>query len=211
MVQTLLTKTKQLNTTMKKLSLVMMMALGAFTFQACQNSGSKDAVETADSLNTNSDTSTSASEADSGAIADVDSKFATEAANSGMAEVALSELATKKSTNADVKAFAAAMLKDHPKANEELKAIATAKNITLPAVVGEEEQKVAADLSTKAGAEFDKAYIDQMVKDHDKAVTLFEDASKNVKDADLKAFATKTLPVLKAHQEHIKTLKDKVK
>lgn len=196
---------------MKKLSLVMMMALGAFTFQACQNSGSKDAVETADSLNTNTDTSTSASDADSGTIADVDSKFSTEAANAGMAEVALSELAQKKSTNADVKAFAAAMIKDHSAANEKLKALATVKNITLPAVVGEEEQKVAADLSTKAGAEFDKAYVDQMVKDHDKAVSLFEDGSKNAKDADLKAFATETLPKLKAHQEHIKAIKDKLK
>ncbi|MBE9584149.1 DUF4142 domain-containing protein [Mucilaginibacter sp. JRF] len=197
---------------MKKLSLVMMMALGAFTFQACQNqSGNKDAVETADSLNTSTDTSTSASDADSGTIADIDSKFSTEAANAGMTEIALSELATKKSTNADVKAFAAAMIKDHKAANEKLKALATVKNITLPAVVGEDEQKVAADLSAKAGAEFDKAYVDEMVKDHDKAVSLFEDASKNAKDADLKAFATETLPKLKAHQEHIKAIKDKLK
>lgn len=196
---------------MKKLSLVTLMALGAFTFQACQNSGSKDAVETADSLNTSTDTSTSASAAYSGTIADEDSKFSTEAANAGMSEVALSEMALKKSTNADVKAFAEGMIKDHKAANEKLKALATAKNITLPAVVGEEEQKVAAELSTKAGAEFDKAYVDQMVKDHDKAVSLFEDASKNVKDADLKAFAIETLPKLKAHHEHIKAIEDKMK
>ncbi len=189
------------------IALVPMIALA---LGSCGGSSNKDAVETADSINTNADTSTSRM-GDSTGIAEADSKFATEAANAGMAEIALSDLALKKATNADVKAFAQQMITDHKAAAEKLKALATAKNITLPAVTGEEEQKTAADLQTKAGAEFDKAYVDIMVKDHDKAVSLFEDGSKNCVDADLKAFATETLPTLKAHQEHIKTIKDKMK
>lgn len=61
------------------------------------------------------------------------------------------------------------------------------------------------------GADFDKAYAEQMVKDHDKTVALFEDAAKNAVDADLKAFANKTLPTLKAHQAHAKAINDKLK
>jgi len=109
-----------------------------------------------------------------------------------------------------VKAFAKQMVTDHSKANEELKTLASSKNITLPSAPNEEKQKAAADLGGKSGSDFDKAYISQMKKDHDKTVKLFEDAQKEVKDAELKAFIDKTLPVIKAHAEHVKSL-DKTK
>ena len=139
-----------------------------------------------------------------------DAEFAVEAANGGMAEVALSKIAEEKATDPKVKAFAKQMVTDHTKANKELKALASAKNITLPSAPNEEKQKAAADLGGKSGSDFDKAYISQMKKDHDKTVKLFEDAQKEVKDAELKAFIDKTLPVIKAHAEHVKSL-DKTK
>lgn len=195
---------------MKKLSLIFTMALAACLFQACGNSGHKDTVDTADSVNAATDTNTTAAADSSGTgIAEEDSKFAVTAADGGMAEVALGQLALQKGTSAQVKEFAAMMVKDHTKANTELKAVAGAKNITLPAAPGEDNQKIAADLSKKTGADFDKAYIDEMVKDHEKDVKLFEDYTKDGKDTTLKAFATKTLPVLKAHLTHIKTISDK--
>ncbi|RCH54233.1 DUF4142 domain-containing protein [Mucilaginibacter hurinus] len=196
---------------MKKLTLITTMALAAFTFQACNNTGNKDTVETADSVNAEMDTTTSAVEETGAGVAEFDAKFAVDAANGGMAEVALGNLAQQKASNAEVKKFAEMMVKDHTKANEELKALATAKNITLPAAPGDEQQKKAAELGEKAGAEFDKAYAEAMVKDHDKTVSMFEDAANNAVDADIKAFATKTLPVLKAHQQHAKALNDKLK
>nr|WP_246229545.1 DUF4142 domain-containing protein [Mucilaginibacter humi] len=68
-----------------------------------------------------------------------------------------------------------------------------------------------ADLSAKKGADFDKAYVDKMVSDHKSTVDLFESESKNSKDADLKGFADKTLPTIKAHLEHINAIHDGLK
>ena len=126
------------------------------------------------------------------------------------AEIDAAKLAKDDAKNGEVKEFAKQMVKDHSKANDELKTLAASKNITLPSAPNEEKQKAAADLGGKSGSDFDKAYISQMKKDHDQTVKLFEDAQKDVKDAELKAFIDKTLPVIKAHGEHVKSL-DKTK
>lgn len=167
-----------------------------------------DTTELADSTN-EAVADSSAGDSASAAVGD-DAEFAVEAANGGMAEVALSKIAEEKATDPKVKEFAKQMVTDHTKANNELKALAATKNITLPSAPNEEKQKAAADLGGKSGSDFDKAYISQMKKDHDKTVKLFEDAQKDVKDAELKAFIDKTLPVIKAHAEHVKSL-DKTK
>ena len=167
-----------------------------------------DTTELADSTN-EAVADSSAGDSASAAVGD-DAEFAVEAANGGMAEVALSKIAEEKATDPKVKEFAKQMVTDHTKANNELKALAASKNITLPSAPNEEKQKAAADLGGKSGSDFDKAYISQMKKDHDKTVKLFEDAQKEVKDAELKAFIDKTLPVIKAHAEHVKSL-DKTK
>ncbi|RYE27775.1 MAG: DUF4142 domain-containing protein, partial [Sphingobacteriaceae bacterium] len=96
------------------------------------------------------------------------------------------------------------------KANTKLMALAKQKNVTLPAAISNEEQKIADDLSKKSGKDFDKAYVEAMVKDHDKDVKLFTDASTDLKDADLKSFATTTLPTLKMHQTMIKAIDKKM-
>ncbi|WP_158825535.1 DUF4142 domain-containing protein [Mucilaginibacter lacusdianchii] len=197
---------------MKKLFSGLMIASAALSFQAC-NSGStsNDSKAVADSANETKDTSTVASATGGIAVDSKDAQFAVEAANGGMAEVELAKLAETKATNAKVKEYAAMMIKDHSKANEELMALAKTKNITLPTTVGADQQKVMDDLSKKSGTEFDKGYVDAMVKDHDKDVSLFETASNDCKDADLKSFAIKTLPVLKMHQQSIKAIQDGMK
>ena len=167
-----------------------------------------DTTEFADS--TNEATSDTATTNSASAVAEDDAEFAVAAANGGMAEVALSKIADEKATDPKVKEFAKQMITDHSKANAELKTLAASKNITLPSAPNEEKQKAAADLGAKSGTDFDKAYISQMKKDHNETVKLFEDAQKEVKDAELKAFIDKTLPVIKAHAEHVKSL-DKTK
>jgi putative membrane protein len=196
---------------MKKLLVMVMVAAAAFTFQSCGGSASNDSKANADSANETKDTSTNAVETGGIAVDTDDANFAVEAANGGMAEVELAKLAENKSTNPKVKEFASMMIKDHTMANEELMALAKTKNITLPTTVGADQQTVMADLQKKSGADFDKGYVDAMVKDHDKDVTLFEKASTDAKDAELKAFATKTLPVLKMHQQSIKAIQDNLK
>lgn len=167
-----------------------------------------DTTEFADS--TNEAVAESAGSDSASAVVEDDAEFAVAAANGGMAEVALSKIAEDKATDPKVKEFAKQMVADHSKANDELKTLAASKNITLPSAPNEEKQKAASDLGGMSGNDFDKAYISQMKKDHDQTVKLFEDAQKEVKDTELKAFIEKTLPVIKAHAEHVKSL-DKTK
>ena len=160
--------------------------------------------------NTNANANTTASIPNSNANASGDN-FLTEAASGGMAEVELGKMASTKAQNAEVKKFAEMMVADHTKANDELKALATKKNVTLPTAPLAKHQSAIAKLQGMSGAEFDKAYVDDMLEDHEKDVAEFEKQSQNNPDADVKAFASKTLPTLKKHLESIKAIHGKMK
>jgi len=145
-----------------------------------------------------------------GKLAAADSKFVHEAAAGGMAEVELGKLAADKATNPDVKAFGQRMVDDHGKANDELKALASQKGVTVPAAPDPAAKAVHDRLSKLSGAAFDKAYMQDMVKDHDKDVAAFKHASTSAADPDLKAWAAKTLPTLQEHQTQAKSINTKL-
>jgi putative membrane protein len=128
-----------------------------------------------------------------------DANFVREAASGGMMEVQLGQAVADKATNPEVKQFAQRMVTDHTTANNELKALAQQKNVTLPNELDPKHQKMMDKITAKTGAEMDKAYIQAMVKDHKKDVADFQKAANSAKDADLKAWAAKTLPVLQEH------------
>jgi putative membrane protein len=137
--------------------------------------------------------------------------FATDAAAAGMAEVALSRLALQKSSSADVKQFAQMMIKDHSRAGSTLKTIASQDGVRLPTAPTPEQQAVAKELRGKSGGAFDTAYAAQMVKDHQKAVELFKQASDDAQlDKNLRTFAEKTLPTLQHHLQEAQKLNDAV-
>ncbi len=143
-----------------------------------------------------------------------DSKFVMNAATGGEMEVALGKLAASKASSEDVKKFGQQMVDDHSKANDELKALAQSKGVDLTKAqekATKMQAKQEEKLSKKDGAAFDKAYVDMMVKDHEKDVKEFEEASKDSDDADLKAWASKTLPTLQKHLEMIKEIQAKAK
>jgi putative membrane protein len=128
-----------------------------------------------------------------------DQKFVNDAALGGMLEVKLGEIAAKNAEDADVKAFGEMMVTDHTKANDELKSLAQSKGISVPAELDEKHQKMLDRMSRKTGAAFDRSYMKDMVSDHIKDVKEFATASEKADDADIKAFAAKTLPTLKEH------------
>jgi len=200
---------------MKTQNYILAFALSAFSLGACQsNKDSKGAADSANeakdtSRNSVSDTANAATPAIK--VDESDAKFAVEAANGGMAEVVLGKLASEKAANKKVKDFGAMMVTDHSKADDELKALAHKLNITLPDSISSDESKTRDDLAKKSGADFDKDYVSNMVDDHKKDVKAFEDAAKNCKDSDLKAFANKTLPTLKMHLEAIEKIKKGMK
>jgi putative membrane protein len=137
-------------------------------------------------------------------------EFVAHAARDGMAEVELGKLASARAASDDVKQFARRMVDDHSKANDELKSLATSKNIPLPTDTDAEHKMLMDKLGKVSGADFDRAYMDAMVKDHDHAVAKFRAFSERGDDPELKKWAEKTLPTLQAHERMAKETAAKV-
>ncbi len=126
-------------------------------------------------------------------------KFLETVAQHNMAEVQTGKLAQSKGVSAEVKNFGKQMAEDHGKNYEEVVALAKAKGVALPGEPDKGHKKDADKLSKLSGADFDKAYMKGMLKDHEKDVKEFDKMSKDAKDPDVKAFAAKTYPVLEGH------------
>ena len=187
---------------MKKITLSALFLASIITFSSCNSSEKKDSTEQAEDANE--------AKFDDTKLED-DTEFAVAAADGGMFEVELGKLAEKNAVSKGVKDFGAMMVKDHSKANDELKALASQKNITLPDSLSEDKQKKYNDLAEKKGTDFDKAYVSLMVDDHKMDIKEFEEASKDAKDAEVKAWAAGKLPTLNHHLETVQNLKDKLK
>ncbi len=140
-----------------------------------------------------------------------DSSFVTKAAVGGLAEVKLGQLAILKASNGDVKSFGQQMADDHGKANVELKDLAAKKGFTLPTDVDAKHQATYDRLSKLSGAEFDRAYMQEMVADHNEDVSEFRREANSGSDADVKAWAAKTLPTLEHHLQMAESTNAKVK
>ena len=139
-----------------------------------------------------------------------DQKFAMEAAMGGMAEVELGRLAAQKGASDDVRQFGQRMVDDHSKANEELMRVASSKGWTPPTALDAKHQAEMQRLSAMSGDKFDREYVKMMVKDHKKDVGEFQKEAGRGADADIKAFASSTLPTLQQHLQMIQRIDDKM-
>ena len=144
-------------------------------------------------------------------LAGADKTFVEKAAVGGMAEVQLGNLAQQKAANDQVKQFAARMVTDHTKANDELKQIASKKGMQVPSSLDKKHQSDMDRLQKMSGADFDKAYMSHMVDDHKQDVAEFKKEANGGKDGDVKGFAAKTLPTLEEHLKLAQTTNDAVK
>jgi len=136
-----------------------------------------------------------------------DKSFLENAWKSGMEEIAVSQAALPNLTEVLIQQFAQMMVSDHTPANAELSALAARKGVLLPEKrpdVAKWEKKKDKNFDAK---EYNKSYLEKMIKDHDDAVELFTKASQKSDDPEIQAFATKTLGTLKAHQAQAKDLK----
>ncbi len=140
-----------------------------------------------------------------------DKQFMVKAAQGGLGEVALGHLAQSRGSSVGAKRFGRQMVMDHTKANAVLMRVAASKGVTLPAAPGPEEQAVKARLSGLSGAAFDKAYISDMVEDHEQDVAEFTKEARTGKDPAVKAFAAKTLPTLRMHLQMARALNSAAK
>lgn len=179
--------------------------------KSSETSSSDSSTMTNQTMDTSSTSSAMSGSANKDTSKADDRDFVMEAASGGLMEVELGKLAQTNAASAQVKEFGKMMVTDHSKANTELKAVAAKKNMTISATPLEKQQKHIDDLKTKKGADFDKAYVDMMVDDHKEDISKFQDEANKGNDADVKAFAAKTLPVLTKHLEHIQKIQDGMK
>lgn len=140
-----------------------------------------------------------------------DAEFTYEAVASSYGEIKLAELANQRSRNNEVKNLAKMLLTDHTAALNELKTIAQAKAISIPVEERETAEKKIDNLADKSGEEFDKKWTGEMLDMHKETINKFENRLDATEDAELKAYISKTLPVLKKHRDELEALDEKLK
>ncbi len=140
-------------------------------------------------------------------LSQFDKQFMVEAAQGGMAEVAFGKIATQKASSNVVKEYARRMVVEHTTANNELKALAKQKGVTLPTTIGEDNEELKQKLSKLSGAKFDKEYMKEAgVESHGDQAELFERQVARGQDPDVKSFAARTLPVVQKHLQHAQAI-----
>ena len=188
---------------MKITHLLSIAAMSGFCLlTACDpNTEKKDTKETTEKENDAKIEATAPTDSASHANKD-DADWIVETASGGMLEVEAGKLAGEKAISPEVKKFAQHLVDDHTAANNDLKKLAEAKNVTLPADLIDKDLKVLNDLKEKkAGADFDKKFISDMISDHKDDIDKFEKAADKANDPAIKDFAAKTLPTLIKHRE----------
>ncbi|OUL35846.1 hypothetical protein BV372_09655 [Nostoc sp. T09] len=139
-------------------------------------------------------------------LSSADQQFVTEAAQGGLAEVQLGQLASQRGASNAVKQFGQRMVQDHSQANNQLQQLATQKGMTLPTGIGNEREKVRQQLSKLSGTSFDRQYMNHMVQDRVKDVSLYQRQAQQGQNPDLKAFAAQTLPILQQHLQQARSI-----
>lgn len=135
-----------------------------------------------------------------------DIAFSLMASSGAELQVELGEIAEKKATRAEVKAFATQMVKDHKAMQEELQKVAKSVKITVSGKITEADQKHLDALKEYAGTDFDAQYLKHVIDTHTTCVQLLKQASKEAKHKELRDLATKYIPVVEAHVEQAKKL-----
>lgn len=138
-------------------------------------------------------------------------QFIEKAAEGGMAEVELGKLASQKASNTEVKQFGQMMATDHGKSNQQLMQVASRHGVTPPTELEGKHKRTHDKLSKLSGAEFDREYMDAMVKDHKEDIELYEKQAKNGKTPDVKSYAESSLPILRAHLKKAEQIQSALK
>ncbi len=178
-------------------SLVALSFAGVITLVASAQTGQDSGMQSGQ--NSQSGSQSMATKASAAGMTMTDQTFLKKAAQGGLAEVELGQLAVQKASSDQVKQFGQRMVDDHSKANDQLKQVAEQEHVKLPTKPDAKDLATKARLEKLSGKEFDQAYMSDMVKDHKKDVAEFEKESKSATDPNVKSFAEQTLPTLREH------------
>lgn len=138
-----------------------------------------------------------------------ETEFMVRAANSDLFEIQTGRLAAGKGMTAEVRALGQHLVTDHTASSTELKALAAQKNITLPDSLSVDKRTIRVRLAAETGKTFDQDFATTQIAAHDEAISLYQQASSELQDPEIKAFATKILPNLQMHREHAVQVKTK--
>lgn len=173
-------------------------ALFAVSVAACGNYGAR------------SDGTPGAAGTSGAALSMGERSFVQDQLKDGKREVQLGQLAEKNASSPDVKQFASTMVQDHTRAGNKLEEIAQRENVEMDSKSGDDARDDVEKLSKLSGRDFDKEYIDLMVKDHKDAVDSLQDQAENADNASVKTWAAETLPRVKHHLEQAQQLQSQL-
>lgn len=139
-----------------------------------------------------------------------DSDFLAKAAQGGLAEVQLGQLAEQKTKNQQVKQFGQRMVRDHSKSNQQLMSLLRQKDMTPPTSLDSSHKDLYDRLSKLSGSDFDREYMSEMVTDHTNDVKDFQQAAKNAQDRRVRSFAQQQVPTLQTHLQEARTLESQL-
>jgi putative membrane protein len=139
-----------------------------------------------------------------------DASFVRKAAQSNYAEIQLGKLAQDKASNPAVKEFGQRMVTDHTTAYDQLKPIASKDNLSMPSNMSAKDQALYNHLSKLSGSQFDRSYMQAMVKDHKMDVSEFQHEAQTAQNPDVRSYASNTLSVLQQHLQLAESTNSKV-
>jgi len=135
-----------------------------------------------------------------------DEAFVRVAAHGGLAEIKLGKLAMDQGSSEAVKAFGTRMVAEHTKAGDKLKEAAKEEQIGLPTDISARDQAAYDRLSKLSGADFDQAYAQDMVKDHQQDLRDFQREANHGNDDVIRGFASETVPIIQQHLDQAKEM-----
>ncbi len=134
-----------------------------------------------------------------GNLSMADQHFLTQAAEDNQAEIQIAQLAQQRGSSDAVKQFAQTLVTDHTQAQNQLQQLAQNYGMTMPTTVNSKDQKEYNRLSSLSGEEFDKAFLKQQVRDHQKDISKFNAEAQRSQDSGIKSFASSMVPALQKH------------
>ena len=175
------------------------------------NTGTNTSDNNASATTNTNTTSTTTSTGNRMPLSAQDSTFVMKAAAGGLMEVEAGNVAQQTAMHDRVKAFGSMMVNDHTKANSELMALVAGRGMTVPTTLPPDMQQHMEELKKMKGKAFDNHYMNMMVNDHQKTIADFEKQANSGADAELKAWAQRTLPALQMHRDSATAINKAIK
>lgn len=128
-----------------------------------------------------------------------DQNFLKKAAEINLMEIELGTVAERVSTDPNVKKMGAHLIKEHSESMQKLERLAASKGVQLPKQLSSSDRSTLSSIEKQQGDKFNKEFLDFNIKGHEQAIALFQKEAARTQDADIKAWAQKTIPVLQGH------------